>query len=144
VPHDQIALHFRPPQVDVAIFQPQFFVLVASSKAKAGGSFESLHQPLSDDLNLAGRHLGIDDVFCRQPLPQPAATTYSAAPAHPWRGLALVSRSEPPGLRRCGRAGQKDQVAVVAAAVDPAHQYHGLAGVLCAEFAAGMRTFECS
>ena len=37
---------------------------------------------------------------------------------------------------------EKDQVAVVAAAVDPAHQNNLLAGVGGAQFAAEMRPFE--
>jgi len=39
---------------------------------------------------------------------------------------------------------EKDEVAVIAAAVHPAHQNHLLAGVGGAQFAAKMRPFEAS
>jgi hypothetical protein len=39
---------------------------------------------------------------------------------------------------------EKDEVAVIAAAVHPAHQHHRLAGVGGTQFAAEMRPFEAS
>ena len=79
----------------------------------------------------------------RRTLPT-AATTYSGRTCSPFGvavGRELLVENN---LRDAGAVAEveKDEVAVVAAAVDPAHEDHVLAGVGGAQVAAEMRAFE--
>ena len=96
------------------------------------------------NLDFAGRHLGIDGVLVAQAhlahggddVLRPHLLALQVAVG----GQLLVQHD----LRDAGAVAQveEDEVAVVAAAVDPAHQHHLLAGVGGAQFAAEMRPFE--
>ena len=72
------------------------------------------------------------------------ATTYSgrAASALAWASGGDLLVEDDLGDAGAVAQVEEDEVAVVAAAVDPAHEGDGLAGVGCAEFAAGVRALE--
>ncbi len=68
VAHLEIVLHLRPAQVEVAVLQAQLFVLDGFFGRREGRQLGVIeHQKLvGDDLDFAGRHLGIDHVFATQ------------------------------------------------------------------------------
>ena len=142
----EVALHLRPAQVDVAVFEPDFFVLDGLfGRRKRRQPRVVQHQQLGRlNLDLAGRHLGIDGVRAAQ-----AHLAHSGNHVLRPHLLALqvaVGRQllVQHNLRDAGAVAQieKDQVAVVAAPVHPAHQDHLLPGVGGAQVAAKMRPFE--
>ena len=103
------------------------------------------HQQLGGlDLDLAGGHFGIDGVLHAQ--------AHLAHGGHDVLRPHLLALRVALGrqflvqhhLRNAGAVAhvEKDQVAVVAAAVHPAHQHHVLAGVGGAQCAAHVRSFE--
>ena len=133
VTQPEIALHLGAAQVDVAMLEADFFVL----DGFFGGRERRQSRVIEDaqfggfDLDFAGRHLGIDSVLVAQ--------------AHLADGGDDVLRPHLFALRvafgseffvehNLGNAAavaqvEEDEVAVIAAAVDPAHQHNVFAGV---------------
>ena len=133
-------------QVDVAIFEADFFVLNGFFRRRKRRQARVVQNQQLGGLNLdfAGGHLGVDGVLIAQ--------AHLAHGGDNVLGADLLALQVAVGrelliehnLRDAGAVAQvkKDQVAVVAAAVDPAHENNLLSGVGGAQIAAEMGTFE--
>ena len=142
----EVALHLGAAQVDVAVLEADFFVL----DGFFGGRKRRQARVVEDaqlgglDLDFAGGHLGIDGVGVAQAHLAHGGDNVLGADLFALQvafGRQLLVEDD------LGDAGavaevEEDEVAVVAAAVDPAHQNHLLAGVGGAQVAAQMRPFE--
>ncbi len=142
----EVALHLRAAQVNVAVLEADFFVLDGFFRGRKRRQARVVEdeQLGGFDLDFAGGHLGIDGVLIAQ--------------AHFAHGGDDVLRADLFALgvavgrqllveHNLGDAGavakvEKDEVAVVAAAINPAHQHHLLAGIGGAQVAAQMRPFK--
>ena len=142
----EIALHLGAAQVDVAIFEAHFLVLDGFFGRRERRQARVIQdaQLGGFDLDFAGGHLGIDGVLVAQ--------------AHLAHGgddvlgphlfaLRVALGSELFVEHHLGNAAavahvEEDQVAVIAAAVDPAHQDHVFAGVGGAQIAAVVGAFQ--
>ena len=149
VPRHEIGLHLRAAQVDIAVLQPQFLIAdgVFRGRERRRLCVGEQEQFMADDFDVAGGHVGV---------PQALAANTNRAD-----GGNDELRARCFGLGQRVRAGlravhhhlrnaaaiahvQKDKVAVVAAAVDPAHQGNGLAGIGGAEVSAHVRALVLS
>ena len=142
----EVALHLGAAQVDVAIFEADFFVL----DGFFGGRERRQARVVEDeqlggfDLDFAGGHLGVDGVGVAQ---ADLADGGDDVLGPHLLALGVAVGRELFVENDLGDAGavaqvEEDEIAVVAAAVDPAHQDHLFAGVGGAQFAAEMRPFE--
>ncbi len=146
VAQPEVALHLGAAQVDVAILEAHFFVLDRFFRRRKGRQARVVEDPQLGrlDLDLAGRHLGIDGVVVAQPHLADGGD-YVLGPHLLALGVAVGRQFlVQDDLGDAGAVAQveKDEVAVVAAAIDPAHQDHLLACVGGAQFAAEMRPFQ--
>ena len=99
---------------------------------------------MGDELDVAGGHVGIGEAF--------AAVAEDSGDGDDVLGTGGFGLGVGCGrdffvehdLRDAGAIAEveEDEIAVVAAAIDPAHEGDGLAGVGAAEFAAGVRALE--
>ena len=148
VPQPEIALHLRPAQIHVTILEPRLLVLNGVfGRRKRRQARVVQHQQLGRlNLDFAGRHLGIDSVLVAQAhlthrghhILRPHLLALGVA----FGGQLLVQHH----LGNAAAVAQieKDEIAVIAAAVDPAHHHHVLAGLGGAQFAAEIRPFKTS
>jgi len=144
VAHLDVGVHLRASQVDVAVLQPHLFVDVgvgiAGRKRRHLALVEQL-QAGGDHLDLAGIHLGIDGALIAQL--DLAGDGQHVLAAHALHALVKLRAAlfVEDNLGDAGAVAEidKDQVAVIAAAVDPAHESDGLACIGGTQFAATMR-----
>ena len=146
VAQPEVALHLDAAEIDVAIFEADLFVLDGFFGGREGGETGVVeHAELgSFDLDFAGGHFGIDGVG--------RAQADFADGSDDIFGAHLLSLGVAVGDKlliedNLGDAAavaevEEDEVAVVAAAVDPAHEDDGLACVGGAEIAAHVGAFE--
>ena len=146
VPQLEVVLHLRPAQIDVAILQPHFLVLdrLFRRRKRRQPRIVQHAQLRRLNLDLARRHLGIDRVLVAQPhlahRGDHVLRPHLLALRVPFGNQVVIQHH----LRNAGAVAQiqKDQVAVVAAPVHPAHQHHLLARVGGAQLAAHVRPFK--
>ena len=148
VAHLEVVLHLGTAQVEIAILEADFFVgdcVVGWRERRNPGLIQDT-QFVGDDFYFAGGHFGIDDVF--------AAEAHLADGGDDVLGAGLL------GLRVCGGAlvlvendlreavavaeVEKDEVAVIASAVDPAEKHDGFTGVGCSQFSTGVGALQCA
>ncbi len=146
VAQPEVALHLGAAQVDVAIFEADFFVLDGFFGGREGREARVVEDAQLGglDLDFAGGHFGIDGVGVAQ--------ADFADGGDDVLGADLLAFEVAVGSQffvedDLGDAGavaevEEDEVAVVAAAVDPAHEDDLLAGVGGAQVAAQMGAFE--
>ena len=142
----EVALHLGPAQVDVAVLEADFFVLdgfFRRRKRRQASVIED--QQLGGlDFDFAGGHFGVDGV-------RVAEADFAHGGDDVFRAdlfaLEMAIGRELFVKHDLGDAGavaevEEDEVAVVAAAVDPAHEHNLLAGVGGAQVAAEVGPFE--
>ena len=144
----KVGLHLRASEIQVAILQPHFFIRNRFFRRRKGRYARVIqHQKLvGDQLHFACRHLRIDGA--RIAAPQRAFGSHDIFWAH-MLGLRVAFPREvlvQNDLSDSGAVAQveKDEVAVVATAVDPTHQHDRLAGVFGAKLPTGMGALQCS
>ena len=133
-------------QVDVAVLEADFLVLNGFFGGREGRQARVVEDEKLGglDLDFAGGHLGIDGVGIAQADFAHGGDDVLGANL---LALGVAFGDELLVEHDLGDAGavaevEKDEVAVVAAAVDPAHEDHLFAGVGGAQLAAEMRAFE--
>ena len=136
----EVALHLETAQINVAVFEADFLVLNGLFGRRKGRQARVVQDEQLGglDLDLAGLHFGIDGVL--------RAQAHFAHGGDHVLGANLLALCVAFGrelfiqnnLTDAGAVSQveEDEVAVVAAAVDPAHQHHLPAGVGGAQRAA--------
>jgi hypothetical protein len=142
----EVALHLSAAQVNVAVFEADFFVLDGLFSRREGREARVVEdeQLGGFNLDLAGGHLGIDGVFGAQAHLADGGNDILRADGFTLEvafGCELFIQDN---LRDAGAVAEveEDQVAVVTAAVDPAHEDDVLTGICGSEIAAQMRTLE--
>ena len=140
MPQPEVALHLHAPQINVTVFEPRFLVLDGLFRRRKRRQPRVVQNPQLRRLNLhlAGRHLGIDRILVAQPhfahRGHHVLRPHLLALEMPVRRQLFIQHH----LRNAAAVAhiQKDQVAVVAAPVHPAHHNHLFACVRGAQFAA--------
>jgi hypothetical protein len=137
-----IVLHFGTAQIEVAVLEADLFVLDGVFGGREGRNFGVVEDEElgGGDLDLAGFHLWVDDVGSAKADLTDGGDDVLGADVLGF-GMALGRDFfVEDNLRDAVAVAQveEDEVAVIAAAVDPAHEGDGFAGVGSAEFAAGM------
>ena len=146
VAQPEVALHLGAAQIDVAIFEADFFVLNGFFRGREGCEARVVEDADLGglDLDFAGGHFGIDGVgIAEAHLPNGGDDVLGAD----LFTFQVAFRSQFLVEDDLGDAGaiaevEEDEVAVVAAAIDPAHEDDLLAGVGGAEVAAHVGAFE--
>ena len=142
----EVLLHLGAAEVDVAVLEADFLVGDGVFGGREGRRLRVVEEEevVGDELDVAGGHVGIGEAFAAV-----AEDSRDGDDVLGARGFGLgVSFGGDflveDDLRDAGAVAEveEDEVAVVAAAVDPAHEGDGLAGVGAAEFAAGVRALE--
>jgi hypothetical protein len=146
VAQPEVALHLRAAQIDVAIFEAHFFVLDRFFSRRKGREVRVVENAnlRGLDLDFARGHFGIDGVRIAQ--------AHLADGGDDVFGTDLLAFQVAVGSElliedNLGDAAavpevEKDEVAVIAAAIDPAHEDYLLAGVGGAKIAAHVSAFE--
>ena len=141
--HAEVVLHLGAAEVDVAILEAHLFV----GDGFVGGRewrrlrFVEEQEFVGDDLDLAGGHVGVAEAFAA--LADGAFYGDDVLVAGGF-GLGVGCGADLFVEDDLGDAAavadvEEDEVAVVAAAVDPAHEDYVLASLLCAEIATHVR-----
>ena len=134
----EVVLHLGAAQVEVAVLQAHLFVGDGVFGGREGRrlGFVEQQQLVGDDFDLAGGHVGVFEARAAA-----ADVAFDGDDVLGARGVGLVVRGADllvdDDLRDAGAVAQveEDEVAVVAAAVDPAHQNHVLPRVFRAKLA---------
>ena len=147
VAENEVALQLGAAEVQVAILEASLFVDcdgVVGDREGRGLRVIEEEEGVGDELDVAGGHVGVGEAF--------AAVAEDSGDGDDVLGTSGFGFSVGNGRdflveHDLGDAGavaevEEDEVAVVAAAIDPAHEGDGLAGVRAAEFAAGVRALE--
>ena len=139
-------LHLGAAEVDVAVLEADFLVGDGVFGGREGRCLRIVEEEegMGDELYVAGGHIGIGEALAAV-----AEDSGDGDDVLGTRGFGLgVSFGGDFFVEdNLGDAGavaevEEDEIAVVAAAVDPPHEGDGLAGVGAAEFAAGVRALE--
>ncbi len=145
VAEPEVALHLGTAQVDVAVLEADFLVLDGFFSGREGGEAGVVeHAQLGGlDLDFAGVHLGVDGVFVAQADFADGGDDILGADL---LALGVALGDELLVEHDLGDAGavaevEEDEVAVVAAAIDPAHEDNLLACVSGAQIAAEVGAF---
>ncbi len=142
----EVALHLWAAQIDVAILEADFFVLNRFFRRRKRRKARVVEdQKLSSlNLDLASRHLGVDCVGVAQADLADCGHDVLRADCLALQvpiGSELFVEHHLGDARAVAHV-EKDEVAVVAAAVDPAHQDNRLPGMRRAQFTAKVGAFK--
>ena len=142
----EVVLHLGAAEIDVAIFQADFLVDDGVFGGREGRCLRVVEEEegVGDELDFAGGHVGIGEAFATL-----AEDSGDGDDVLGTRGFGLgvglggdflVEHD----LRDAGAVAEveEDEIAVVATAVDPAHEGDGFAGVGAAQVAAQVRALE--
>ena len=144
----EVVLHLRAAQVEIAVLEAHFFVGDCLFGRRKRGKLRVVQdqQVRRGDFDFAGDHFRVDrigaaqadladsgdDVFRANMLGFGMAFGRKVLVQHNLRNAVAIAQVE------------EDEVAVIAAAIHPAHQRDGFAGVGGAQFAAGVSALACA
>jgi hypothetical protein len=147
MPQNKVLLEFSTAKVEIAVLQADLFVgdrrIIRDGEGRRPGVVQQ-QEGIGDEFDVAGGHVGVgeacaagadaagdgDDVLGPRGLGLGVGQRRGFFVEHHLRDAGAVAEVE------------EDEVAVVAAAVHPAHQGNGFAGVRDAEIAAAMRALQ--